>query len=98
MRNLSHTLSALVLTAALSAPVLIAGCEAHAGYRSYDPYYNDYHVWNNDEVVYYNHWEHDTHRDHREFRHRNRDEKKEYWNWRHNHDYDHDRDHDHDRH
>ena len=28
-------------------------CEHHA-YRVYDPYYTDYHEWNNDEVVYYN--------------------------------------------
>jgi hypothetical protein len=75
--------STFLLTAALSAAVLMGGCSANVGYRSYDPYYNDYHVWGNDEVVYYNHWEHDTHRDHRDFRKRNKDEQKEYWNWRH---------------
>jgi hypothetical protein len=84
MRPLSRVLSTLVLTAVLSAPVLIGGCSANAGYRSYDPYYNDYHVWNNDEVVYYNRWEHDTHRDHRDFRKRSNDEQKEYYSWRHN--------------
>ena len=84
MRPLSRALSTLVLTAMLSVPVLIGGCSAHVGYRSYDPYYNDYHVWNNDEVVYYNRWEHDTHRDHRDFRKRSNDEQKEYYSWRHN--------------
>jgi hypothetical protein len=82
MRKLSRTLSMFALTVALSAPIMIAGCSG--GYRTYDPYYNDYHVWNNDEVVYYNRWEHDTHRDHVDFRKRKPDDQKEYWTWRHN--------------
>ncbi|MFZ2002740.1 MAG: hypothetical protein WA239_17130 [Candidatus Sulfotelmatobacter sp.] len=31
--------------------------------RVYDPYYSDYHVWNDDEVVYYQQWAHEYHRD-----------------------------------
>lgn len=84
MRTLSRILSGLALTTALSAPMLFGGCSTH---RTYDPYYNDYHAWNNDEVVYYNRWEHDTHRDHRDFKKRNADEQKEYWTWRHNNDH-----------
>jgi hypothetical protein len=84
MRKLNRTLSMFALTAALSAPILIGGCSGGGTYRTYDPYYNDYHVWNNDEVVYYNRWEHDTHRDHVDFRKRKADDQKEYWNWRHN--------------
>ena len=54
--------------------------------RVYDPYYTDYHTWNHDEVVYYNQWSVETHRDpHRDFRKLNEQEKKEYWTWRHNH-------------
>jgi protein-tyrosine phosphatase len=83
MHTFSRTIASLLLSAALSAPLLIAGCSANVGYRSYDPYYNDYHVWNNDEVVYYNRWEHDTHRDHKDFRKRDNDEQKQYWTWRH---------------
>jgi len=90
MRTLAPTFLALALTAALSAPILLAGCETHAGYRTYDPYYNDYHVWNNGEVVYYNNWEHETHREHRDYRSRSADEQKQYWDWRHHHDHDHD--------
>ena len=82
MRKLTRTLSMFALTIALSAPILIAGCSG-GGYRTYDPYYNDYHVWNNDEVVYYNRWEHNTHRDHVDFRKRKPDDQKEYWTWRH---------------
>ena len=65
-------------------------CEHHS-YRVYDPYYTDYHVWNDDEVGYYNRWAAETHRDpHRDFRKLNKDEQKEYWTWRHNHgDHDH---------
>jgi hypothetical protein len=92
MRTLNRTLSILALTTALSAPILIGGCGG-GGYRTYDPYYNDYHVWNNDEVVYYNNWEHDTHRNHVDYRKRKPDEQKEYWNYRHSHDNNHNNDH-----
>jgi protein-tyrosine phosphatase len=90
MHTLSRALSTLILAAGLSMPLLIAGCSADVGYRTYDPYYNDYHVWNHDEVVYYNNWEHDTHREHRDFNKRSKDEQKEYYSWRHNHEHDND--------
>jgi hypothetical protein len=85
----SRPLSVMLLGAALASGVGVA-CASHP-YRVYDPYYTDYHVWNNDEVVYYNRWSAETHRDpHRDFRHLNKDEQKEYWTWRHNHgDHDH---------
>ncbi len=82
MRKLYKGLPTLVLTAAISAPLFIAGCAVHA--RVYDPYYNDYHVWDN-ETVYYSQWEHDTHRDHKDFKERSKDEQKQYWQWRHSH-------------
>jgi hypothetical protein len=37
-------------------------CAEHH-HRVYDPYYSDYHVWNDDEVVYYRQWARDHHRD-----------------------------------
>jgi hypothetical protein len=46
------------------------------------PYYNDYHVWNNDEVVYYNRWRVKTHRPDVDFRRLRRDDQREYWRWR----------------
>jgi hypothetical protein len=61
----------------------MTGCAVHA--RVYDPYYHDYHPWNHDEIVYYQNWERETHREHRDFRRRNSDEQKEYWDWRHKH-------------
>jgi len=81
----SNPLSTLLLAAALTSSFAGMACEHHP-YRVYDPYYTDYHVWNDDEVVYYNRWAAETHRDpHRDFRKINKDEQKEYWTWRHNH-------------
>ncbi len=83
--------SALVMAACLAgfaSPLISTGCAARVGvrYRVYDPYYNDYHRWDDRETVYYNQWVVETHRDpHRDFRKLNRDEQHEYWSWRHNH-------------
>ena len=70
------------LAVALAGPVLVAGCEGEV--RTYDVDYHDYHRWNHGEVVYYNNWEHETHRDHQDFAKRSDAEKKEYYSWRHN--------------
>jgi len=81
----------LLLSAVLAAPLVTTGCAEHHYYRAYDPYHNDYHRWDNNEVVYYNQWTVETHRDqHRDYRKLNKEEQKEYWNWRHDHDHDHD--------
>jgi hypothetical protein len=85
MNSKSRFLSSCFLAAALSFSVLSAACEHHY-YRVYDPYYSDYHVWNHDEVVYYQQWSHENHRDeHRDFRKLRPEEQKEYWTWRHSH-------------
>jgi hypothetical protein len=73
----------LSFAAVLASAVLVAGCAAHV--RVYDPYYHDYHAWNDHETVYYGQWEHDTHRDHVEFNARSDGDKKAYWDWRHSH-------------
>lgn len=88
----SHPLKKLLLATALVSSLAGIACEDHHYYRVYDPYYTDYHVWNNDEVVYYHRWAGETHRDpHRDFRKLPKEEQKEYWTWRHNHgDQDHD--------
>ncbi len=72
-----------IMGAALLAPVLITGCASHATVRVYDPYYNDYHVWNSYEVGYYHQWISETHRPYREFRELPPPEQREYWAWRH---------------
>jgi hypothetical protein len=78
----------LLLASAISLPLATVGC-AERRYRTYDPYYNDYHRWDDHERGYYNQWVVETHRDYRKL---NKDEQKEYWTWRHSHpDRDHDR-------
>jgi hypothetical protein len=94
----SKSLGAFLLTVALSASMAGVGCAERHYYRVYDPYYTDYHVWNNDEIVHYRQWSSETHRDHdRDFRKLPPEEQKEYWTWRHNHGdrdrHDHDKDH-----
>jgi hypothetical protein len=82
----------LLLASAISLPLATVGCAEHH-YRTHDPYYNDYHRWDDHERVYYNQWVVETHRNpQRDYRKLNKDEQKEYWTWRHNHP---DRDHDH---
>jgi hypothetical protein len=84
MRTFYRALTNFTLTTALAAPLLIGGCAAHSSYRSYDPYYNDYHAWDHNEVAFYGRWETETHRDHKDFQKRSADEQKEYYTWRHN--------------
>ena len=80
MRRGSRWLRSLLMGSVLVVPAIVTGCAEH---RVYDPYYRDYHVWDRDEIVYYQRWEHDTHRDHRDFNRRSADEQKDYWSWRH---------------
>ncbi|MGC2170723.1 MAG: hypothetical protein WA555_01630 [Candidatus Sulfotelmatobacter sp.] len=90
MDRKSRFLSSLFLIAVLAFSVLGTACEHHY-YRVYDPYYSDYHVWNHDEVVYYQQWARENHRDpHRDFRTLPPADQKQYWTWRHTH-----QDHDH---
>jgi hypothetical protein len=81
MRSIIRQFAPALLCAAIASTVVLSGCSAHV--RVYDPYYHDYHAWNDHEVVYYNQWEHDTHRDHVDFKARNEADQKEYWDWRH---------------
>jgi hypothetical protein len=86
MRTGHRYLGSLLMTAMLVSAAGIVGCVAHHGYyRVYDPYYRDYHPWDDHETVYYQRWEVDTHRVHREFRRLNANVQKEYWDWRHSH-------------
>jgi len=88
MLNSKRCLRSLLMVASLTTSVIITSCAARVGvgYRVYDPYYRDYHAWDDHETVYYNQWAGETHRDaHRDFRKLNKGEQKEYWNWRHSH-------------
>lgn len=78
-------LGAFLLSVAMLSPVVLTGCAEHHRVRVYDPYYNDYHVWDDHEVVYYRQWAVETHRPYREFRRLPPPEQREYWGWRHQH-------------
>jgi hypothetical protein len=84
MRTSSKWLGTLLLSSVLVAPAVIAGCSDRV-VTYHDPYYNDDHVWDAHETVYYTQWEHETHRDHKDFKVRTTDEQKEYYTWRHGH-------------
>ena len=75
----------LLITLALGSAALTAGCAVRAGvgYRVYDPYYSDYHVWDQAEIGYYNQWIGETHRPHVEYRKLRKQDQREYWTWRH---------------
>jgi hypothetical protein len=87
----SRFLRSWLLATALACVGTGIACSHHHYYRVYDPYYNDYHVWNDNEVVYYNQWTRENHYDeHRDFRHLPPEQQKQYWTWRHAHgDHDH---------
>jgi hypothetical protein len=80
-------------TAAPASSVVCTACAQRHYHQVYDPYYSDYHVWNNDEVVYYHQWARENHRDEqRDFRKPCPEDQKEYWTWRHSrgdHNHDH---------
>jgi hypothetical protein len=76
-------INSFVLTAAMATAVLTTGCAVHA---YYDPYYHDSHPVAG-EVTFYSQWETETHREHKDFNKRSKEEQKEYWDWRHKNDH-----------
>jgi hypothetical protein len=76
--------SPLVAAIFLAATVLTS-CAARVTYRTYDPYYRDYHVWGYAETPYYNQWVIETRRPHREYQRLPRHDREAYWRWRHDH-------------
>lgn len=84
MRILLTKFGSLLFASAITMAALATGCAVHARY--YDPYYHDYHPVSG-EAVYYSQWEHETHREHMDFKRRKEAERKEYWDWRHAHEH-----------
>jgi hypothetical protein len=72
MKRMRRFLGTLMMLSLLGGTVAIAGCAA----RMYDADHNDYHRWNHQENVFYVQWEQETHRDHRNFRDRDDNEKR----------------------
>ena len=86
---MSRYLSALLLGAVLSTPVLVRADEhEHEKIkikRYYDPYKHDYHEWNEKEERAYHKWVEERHEQYRHFEKARREEQREYWRWRHEH-------------
>jgi hypothetical protein len=63
------------------------GCAARVGvgYRSYDPYYHDYHTWNDAEGPHFNAWIVETHHPQVDYVHASKRDRENYWRWRHDH-------------
>ena len=97
--RLKQTIASVMSGLALGAVMLTTGCAEHR-YRTYDPYYNDYHRWNGGEEAYYRRFNTERHYDYVEYNKLNKERQREYWDWRHkqgeHHDDHRDRDHDHD--
>jgi hypothetical protein len=70
----------LVLIAGLS------GCVVGVrGGRYYDPYYHDYHVWNDAEEAHFRIYLGQRHEPYREYRRLDGEHQRGYWEWRHAH-------------
>ena len=78
-------LSALVMSAALVAPVVARAEDNHHEKRYYDRNGRDYHTWNNNEDRAYRQYLVEQHRDYREFHGVKRNQQQEYFSWRHTH-------------
>ena len=72
-----------VLAGALFASVVGMGCETRVRY--YDSYHNDYHRWDNREIVVYRSYWDGRHEHYREYSTLSADEQRDYWKWRHEH-------------
>lgn len=76
-----NKVNSLLLESVLMISLLGAGCAAHG--RVYVGTYGP------EETPYYTQWEHETHREHIEYEHRQKAEQHAYWEWRkHHHDHD----------
>lgn len=87
LRPFPRYVASMILTGAFLSSGILTGCAARVetGYTIHDGYYNDDHVWDDNELGFYTRWEGETHRRHVDFRRRSGDEQKEYFTWRHNH-------------
>ena len=67
------------------ASILISGCAARVSYRTYDPYYRDYHFWTEAERPHYSVWIGESHRPNVDYDRLRREDREAYWRWRHDH-------------
>jgi hypothetical protein len=85
--------SALVMTAALAAPLAAApsafagegGGGARVTIRVFDPFHRDYHAWDRREERTYRAYLAERHRSYVAYRRQRIAERRAYWRWRHEH-------------
>lgn len=63
--------------------VSTVGCYHHQ--HDYDEHGEVAMQWSAGEEPYYERWENQTHRDHKDWNQRSSDEQRQYWSWRHDH-------------
>jgi hypothetical protein len=89
MRSTHRYISALLLAAALAAPVAILAAPAPNAdgvqIRFYDSRHKDYHNWDDRENKSWGVYLSNNHKRSREFSRSSRREQSHYWNWRHSH-------------
>jgi Ni/Co efflux regulator RcnB len=90
MKYIHGTIGALLLAAAIAAPVLVVATDASAQeasvqVRVYDRHHRDYHNWDDHEDRAYRNYLGEQHRDYREYNKQKRRDQDNYWKWRHQH-------------
>ena len=82
-------ITAMFLGAALVAPMatqtVSAKPQVTVGVKIYDRDHKDYHVWDDNEVKFYDGWRHDHPEFKVDFRKNSREQQAAYWKWRHEH-------------
>jgi hypothetical protein len=74
-------LNIMMLAGGLATLTAASGCYTH--HRYYESSGGE--VWVSTEQPYYERWETETHREHREYNQRRSDEQHDYWQWRRDH-------------
>ena len=87
---MKKTLSTLLFSTVLMAPVVVRAMDDHdrdrdAQGRYYDPAYRDYHEWNEHEDRAYREYLKQNHHEYREWSKANAKDQMAYWKWRHKH-------------
>ncbi|MFI5097113.1 MAG: hypothetical protein ACHQT6_03980 [Candidatus Acidiferrales bacterium] len=80
-------IAAILLTAALAAPVAIMAVPVpqEVQVRVYDKEHKDYHNWDDNENHAWGQFLTENHRNSHDFKKAKKKEQSEYWNWRHAH-------------
>jgi hypothetical protein len=86
MKRKGLFITALFMGASLVTPMMVsANPQVSIGVKIYDRDHKDYHVWDDNEVKFYDGWRHDHPEYKVDFRKNSREQQSEYWKWRHEH-------------